>query len=143
MIIQVAVNDSFCSAHGMDGFLSVAAGTVGSTLQVAFDGFAKLTVLSTGALTTLTGLDGKVSNVGVATVTSVDAKGIWIVFDTIVIRADRNLTSGSDPSGFGFWVVGRVAITDELIITILIHALNTHTTISVIVNREGTISKDW
>jgi len=123
------VDHFFCQVE--QGFLPVPANTVGATLQTTGKRCAEFTVLTTSAIRTAARLDGVVGGVGVPTGTPIHAKGIWIIVCAIIVNVDRNITTWADILEARLGVVGRVAITNELFIAVLILSFDAFATVPV------------
>ena len=126
------------STHGVDRSFAVAANTILATVQNALDVLTKLTMLAMISILTGTRLNVKVGSIGIATLATIDAKVIGIGIFLIAIVAERHwkVASWSNKLGHGGFVERGVAIADELIVAILIHALNANSSIAVVKKRK-------
>lgn len=126
------------STHGVDRSFAISANPILATVQITFDVLTKLTMLAAIPILTGTRLNVKVGSIGIAALATIDAKVVAIRIFFIAIVAERHwkVASRSNKLGHGVFVERGVAIADELIVAILIHALNANSSIAVVKKKE-------
>ena len=127
--INRLVNHLVC--HVKQRFTSVTANTIGTAVQLTCKRGSKFTVLSPGTIRASARLNLKVCSRGVATNTSIHAKGILVLVRAIVVDAHWNFARRADVLEARLAVVSGVAITNELFVTVLILSFDTLATVPV------------
>lgn len=121
--------------HVLNRLFPVATHTIAIAAHFTAQRFPKFAMLAARSVLTGAGMHLEIVQVGVATGTALDAKGVNVTGDAVVLVVHGNLARGSDEPQIQGRVDGRITITHKLGIAVHILSFNANAAVSVTTRR--------